>query len=43
VLALLLFGVAYGFFSLALFSVWSFFAAVLSSITYARFRNLSWS
>ena len=38
VLALLLFGVAYGFFSLALFSVWCFFAAVLSSIIYARFR-----
>ncbi len=38
VLALLLFGVAYGFFSLALFSVWCFFAAVLSSIIYVRFR-----
>ena len=38
VLALLLFGVAYAFFSLALFSVWCFFAAVLSSIIYARFR-----
>lgn len=38
VLALLLFGVAYGFFSLALFSVWCFFAAVLSLIIYVRFR-----
>ena len=38
VLALLLFGVAYGFFAVALFSVWCFFAAVLSSIIYVRFR-----
>ncbi len=38
VLALLLFGVAYGFFALALFSVWCFFAAVLSSIIYLHFR-----
>lgn len=38
VLALLLFGVAYGFFSVALFSVWCFFAALLSSIIYVRFR-----
>jgi hypothetical protein len=38
VLALLLFGVAYGFFSLALFSVWCFFAAVLSAIIYLHFR-----
>jgi hypothetical protein len=38
VLTLLLFGVAYGFFNLTLFSVWCFFAAVLSSIIYACFR-----
>ena len=38
VLALLLFVVAYGFFAVALFSVWCFFAAVLSSIIYVHFR-----
>lgn len=37
-LALALFLVAYGFFTLALFSVWCFFAAVLSSIIYWHFR-----
>lgn len=38
VLALLFFLIAYGFFTLALFSVWCFFAAVLSSIIYVHFR-----
>lgn len=38
VLALILFGITYGFFELALFSVWCFFAAVLSSIIYGHFR-----
>lgn len=38
VLALLLFALAYLFFSLALFSVWCFFAAVLSSIIFAHFK-----
>lgn len=37
-LALVLFLVAYAFFAVALFSVWCFFAAALSSIIYARFR-----
>ena len=37
-LALALFGVASVFFSVALFSVWCFFAAVLSSIIYLHFR-----
>ena len=37
-LALALFGVAYAFFSVALFSVWCFFAAVLSSMIYVNFR-----
>ena len=37
-LALFLFLVAYGFFTIALFSVWCFFAAVLSSIIYVHFR-----
>lgn len=37
-LALGLFLVAYGFYSIALFSVWCFFAAVLSSIIYVHFR-----
>jgi hypothetical protein len=37
-LALLLFALAYGFFTVALFSVWCFFAAVLSSIIYVHFR-----
>jgi hypothetical protein len=37
-LALFLFALAYGFFSVALFSVWCFFAAVLSSIIYVHFR-----
>lgn len=37
-LALFLFGIAYGFFAVALFSVWCFFAAVLSSIIYVHFR-----
>jgi hypothetical protein len=38
VLALLLFGVAYGLFAVALFSVWCFFAAALSSIIYLHLR-----
>ncbi|NMM06333.1 DUF6629 family protein [Polaromonas sp.] len=38
VFALFLFGIAYGFFAVALFSVWCFFAAVLSSIIYIHFR-----
>jgi hypothetical protein len=38
VLALLLFAVAYGFFSVALFSVWCFFAALLSAIIFVHFR-----
>lgn len=37
-LALILFVLAYGFFAVALFSVWCFFAAVLSSIIYVHFR-----
>ncbi len=37
-LALVLFMLAYGFFTIALFSVWCFFAAVLSFIIYAHFR-----
>jgi hypothetical protein len=37
-LALALFVLAYGFFTIALFSVWCFFAAVLSSIIYVHFR-----
>ena len=37
-LALVLFLLAYGFFSIALFSVWCFFAAVLSSIIFWHFR-----
>ena len=37
-LALLLFGIAYGFFAVALFSVWCFFAAVLSSVIYVHLR-----
>ncbi len=36
-LALVLFLIAYGFFTVALFSVWCFFAAVLSSIIYWHF------
>jgi hypothetical protein len=36
--ALILFVLAYGFFTVALFSVWCFFAAVLSSIIYVHFR-----
>ncbi len=38
VLALILFGVAYEFFTIALFSVWCFFAAILSSIIFVHFR-----
>ena len=38
VLALLLFAVAYGFFALALFSVWCFFAALLSVIIFVHFK-----
>ncbi len=38
VLALLLFAVAYGFFALALFSVWCFFAALLSVIIFIHFK-----
>ncbi|MEO8102385.1 MAG: DUF6629 family protein [Betaproteobacteria bacterium] len=37
-IALLLFMVAYGFFAVALFSVWCFFAAMLSSIIYVHLR-----
>ena len=37
-LAFVLFALAYGFFTVALFSVWCFFAAILSSIIYAHFR-----
>lgn len=37
-LALFLFLLAYVFFAVALFSVWCFFAAVLSSIIYVHFR-----
>ena len=37
-LALFLFVLAYGFFTVALFSVWCFFTAVLSSIIYVHFR-----
>ena len=37
-LALFLFLLAYGFFTIALFSVWCFFAAILSSIIYVHFR-----
>ena len=38
VLALLLFAVAYGFFAVALFSVWCFFAALLSAIIFVHFK-----
>jgi hypothetical protein len=38
VLALLLFAVAYVFFAVALFSVWCFFAAVLSVIIFVHFK-----
>jgi hypothetical protein len=38
-IALLLFLLAYGFFAVALFSVWCFFAAVLSAIIYVHFRS----
>jgi hypothetical protein len=38
VLALLLFAVAYGFFAVALFSVWCFFAALLSAIIFVYFK-----
>ena len=37
-LALILFGIAYGFFTLALFSVWCFFAAVLSALIFVHFK-----
>jgi hypothetical protein len=37
-LALLLFAVAYGFFAVALFSVWCFFAALLSVIIFVHFK-----
>lgn len=37
-LALVLFVLAYEFFNVALFSVWCFFAAILSSIIYAQLR-----
>ena len=37
-LALALFLIAYGFFTVALFSVWCFFAALLSSIIYFHFK-----
>jgi len=39
VLALLLFMVAYYFYTAAFFSVWCFFAAILSSIIYLFFRD----
>ena len=38
VLALLLFAIAYGFFAVALFSVWCFFAALLSAIIFVYFK-----
>ena len=38
ILALLLFAVAYGFFAVALFSVWCFFAALLSAIIFVHFK-----
>ncbi len=38
VLALILFGIAYEFFELALFSVWCFFAAMLSTIIFVHFK-----
>ena len=38
VLALLLFMVAYWFYTIALFSVWCFFAAILSSVIYLHFK-----
>ncbi|MEO7938328.1 MAG: DUF6629 family protein [Burkholderiaceae bacterium] len=37
-LALLLFAVAYGFFAVALFSVWCFFAALLSALIFVHFK-----
>ena len=37
-LALLLFTLAYGFFAVALFSVWCFFAALLSAIIFVHFQ-----
>ena len=37
-LALLLFALAYGFFAVALFSVWCFFAALLSAIIFVHFQ-----
>ena len=37
-LALMLFVVAYGFFAVALFSVWCFFAALLSAIIFVHFK-----
>lgn len=37
-LALFLFGLAYWFFAVALFSVWCFFAALLSTIIYVHFQ-----
>jgi hypothetical protein len=38
VLALLLFALAYWFFAVALFSVWCFFAALLSTIIFVHFK-----
>lgn len=38
VLALLLFMVAYGFYTAAFFSVWCFFAAILSAVIYLHFK-----
>lgn len=38
ILALFLFAIAYGFFAVALFSVWCFFAAVLSTIIFVHFK-----
>lgn len=37
-LALLLFAFAYGFYAVALFSVWCFFAAILSAIIFVHFK-----
>lgn len=41
VMALILFFVAYGFYTVALLSVWCFFAAILSAILYWHLKNNS--
>lgn len=41
VMALILFFVAYGFYTVALLSVWCFFAAILSAILYLHLRDNS--